>query len=227
MPSKHLIPENFEKIRENIEEEQEFDLTDKEVSIIVCIKLPFSVIKSDNGSLSLVKTTSLLYSKMYDRDPDSKVEEWWIGWSGYFPESEEEEQEMNKLFRDKKCIPINIEEPVIAEFYSFYEKDVIPLFHNFKTQFEHKESFDEYYEKVNKIFAECCEKFIDEEVRPRGKNPVIWLNNQHLILTPKYLRATKKDYAIGLYLHSPFPTTEIFKLIPYRTNLIKSLLSCD
>mmetsp|Transcript_22509 Transcript_22509/g.25883 ORF Transcript_22509/g.25883 Transcript_22509/m.25883 type:complete len:125 (+) Transcript_22509:130-504(+) len=57
----------FEDIRENIEEELEFDITDSDVSIIVSIMLPFSVVRNGD-SLTLVKTNSLLYSKLYDRD---------------------------------------------------------------------------------------------------------------------------------------------------------------
>jgi trehalose 6-phosphate synthase/phosphatase len=46
-------------------------------------------------------------------------------------------------------------------------------------------------------------------------------------LTPRYLRVKIKEISIGLFLHCPFPASEIFKLIPYRKSLLISLLNCD
>ena len=106
--------------------------------------LPIKIKKNKEGKFSIIKTSSLLYSRLYKRDPDSKIEEWWIGWASYFPENKEEEEEIFQLFREQNCIPIIFEEPIIDEFYNFYEKQVIPLFHNFKTHFDHKESYDQF-----------------------------------------------------------------------------------
>ena len=169
---------------------------------------------------------------MNDRDPDNQIEEWWIGTPSYFPENNEEKEELYRLYREKKCIPILFEESVIAEYYWFYEKQVIPLFHNFKTHYEHKEAYDQFddwdcYKKVNKIFTDCILEFIKNEVRPRDKNPLIWVNNQHFLLTPRYIREGMDEVSIGLFLHCPFPASEVFKLVPYRKSLLTSLLNWD
>jgi len=229
--SKTIIGDDyFEDIRENFEEENEMDITDQEVVIMVAIKLPYSAIKNDQGEYILHKTTSLLYSRLYDRNPDKKLEEWWIGWASLFPESEKEKQDLIKLYREKNCIPVFIEQNIIGEYFNFYEKQVVPLFHNFKTHFEHKESYDQFddwncYRNVNQIFAASIADFITKEVTPLGKNSLVWVNNQHLLLTPRFLRESIDDVSIGLFLHCPFPASEIFKLIPYRKSLLQSLLN--
>lgn len=236
--------EIFEDIREHEDEPEEFsssnwkmngvdfDITEKEAILIVCIKLPFWHSYDKNGKIILTKTTSLLYSKLYKCNPESNVQEWWIGWVGCFPKTEEEKQKLIAAYREVNCIPVIIDEEYIDEYYNFYEKQVIPLFHNFKTHFEHKESYDQFddwdcYKLVNQLFADCISDFIRDEVEPQGKNALVWLNNQHLLLTPRYLREKGQNMSIGLFLHCPFPASEIFKLIPYRKNLLKSLLSCD
>ena len=222
----------IEDIRENIEEEIDFDIAESDVAIIVCIVLPFYITRNSNGVLILQQTNSILYSKVYNRDQDQKYKEWWIGWTSYFPKDEEEKKEVIQLFREKNCIPIIWEESVISEYFSFYEKQVIPLFHNFKTHFEYKESYELFdnwgwYKSVNKMFSDCICNIIDEEVESKNKSAIIWINNQHLILTPKYIREKKPNVPIGLFLHSPFPASEIFKLIPYRQSLLKAMLSWD
>ena len=221
-----------EDIRENIEEDIDFDITEDDVAIIVSITLPFYWTKSSSGNLILQQTNSILYSKVYGRDPDQKYKEWWIGWTNYFPKDEEEKNEIIRLFREKNWIPIICEESIISEYFSFYEKQVIPLFHNFKTHFEYKESYELFdnwgwYKSVNKMFSDCICKFINEEVEPKNKSAIVWINNQHLIITPKYIRETKPNVPIGIFLHSPFPASEIFKLIPYRQSLLRAMLSWD
>ncbi|CAI2372636.1 unnamed protein product [Moneuplotes crassus] len=210
----------------------EFELTEKEFVIMVSMILPLKISKDPTGKISLVPSSSLLYSKLYDRDPGSKVEEWWIGWAAYHPKDDKEKEEITNLLREKRCMPIFFEKEVIAEFYNFYERQVIPLFHNFKTHYEHKESYDQFddwncYREVNQIFADFIVEFINNEVYPKKKNPIIWVNNQHFIMVPRYLRENNIDTCIGLFLHCPFPASEIFRLIPYRERLLKSLLNCD
>ena len=189
----------FEDIKEKIDEELDFEITENEVVIIVAIKLPFVVKKDQDGNIELVKTNSLLYSKIYDRDEGkAKHEEWWFGWTGYFYKSEEEKQHLEKLFRKNKCIPIWFEGSVLDEYFNFYERIVLPLFHNFKTHLEHKESYDQFdnwecYLNVNQIFVDHVVDFIKKEVKPKNKTAIVWINNQHLIMMPKCLRAEIPD----------------------------------
>jgi hypothetical protein len=142
--NKFIIQDCFEGIRENFEEEHEVEITDKEVVIMVAMKLPFNIFKNKNGEYVVEKTNSLLYSKIYDRNPEKKISEWWIGMASVFPKDEEDKQKIVALFREKNCIPVFIEENIIDEFYNFYEKQVVPLFHNFKTHYEHKETYDQF-----------------------------------------------------------------------------------
>lgn len=225
------LDQDFSKNFENVNSpNHESELTEKEFVIMVSMVLPFKILKDDSGKISLTQTSSLLYSKLYTRDPDSKVEEWWIGWAAFHPESEEEKEHIIQLLREKRCMPIFFEKDVIAEFYNFYEKQVIPLFHNFKTHFEHKESYDQFddwncYRKVNQLFSDFIVDFVQTEVYTKKKNPIIWVNNQHLLMAPRYIREKISDICIGLFLHCPFPASEIFRLIPYRERLLRSLLN--
>jgi len=56
---------------------------------------------------------------------------------------------------------------------------------------------------------------------------MIWVNNMHLMLVPLYLKRLDIFANIGFYLHSPFPSSDIFRTFVYRAEIVKSLLCCD
>lgn len=229
MPNKKY----FEDIKEKIDEELDGELGEEDVVIVAAMFLPYLVRKNDQGEFTVSQSNSMLYSKIYDRDEGkAKHTEVWIGWSGYFTNNEEEKAIIAEKLITKKCIPIWLEEKQVHEFFNFFEMNVIPLFHNFKTHLEHRESYDQFdnwscYKMVNKIFSDNIVSYVNNQVKPFNKNPLVWINNIHLIMTPLYLRNRIPDIASGLYLHSPFPASELFKIIPYRESLLKSMLNSD
>lgn len=60
---------------------------------------------------------------------------------------------------------------------------------------------------------------------------MIWVHDYHLMLLPQMLREeigdTKKNVKIGFFLHTPFPSSEIYRILPVREELLTGVLSCD
>jgi trehalose 6-phosphate synthase/phosphatase len=56
---------------------------------------------------------------------------------------------------------------------------------------------------------------------------MIWIHNTALFLVPTLLRRKNPNVCMGFSLHSPWPSTDIFKMFPYRQEVIKSLMCCD
>lgn len=56
---------------------------------------------------------------------------------------------------------------------------------------------------------------------------MIWVNNMHLLLVPMYIKRHDIHANIGFYLHTPFPSSDIFRTSVYRMEIMKSLLCCD
>lgn len=76
------------------------------------------------------------------------------------------------------------------------------------------------YQSVNEQFADAVRDTYEE-------GDLIWIHGHALFLVPYLLRATLPDAAIGFFLHLPFPSSEIFRILPYRMDILRGLLSCD
>ncbi len=85
-----------------------------------------------------------------------------------------------------------------------------PHFHN---------SWYEGYKKVNEKFA----RSIREEIK--GKT-FVWIHDYQLALVPLFL-GRSKDTTVNMFWHIPWPTWEVFRLLPQKKEILESLLSCD
>jgi trehalose 6-phosphate synthase len=79
------------------------------------------------------------------------------------------------------------------------------------------------YKKVNNLFADRIAKDVQD-------GDLIWVHDYHLMLLPEMLRQRlrdRKNIKIGFFLHTPFPSSEIYRILPVRENLLAGLLHCD
>jgi trehalose 6-phosphate synthase/phosphatase len=95
-------------------------------------------------------------------------------------------------------------------FYEGYCNQTLwPLFHYFSAL----ASFDEdpwaTYELFNELF---CDAVLEEA----GPDDTVWVNDYHLLLLPAMLRARRPGLKVGFFLHIPFPSYELFRLLPDR-----------
>ena len=84
-------------------------------------------------------------------------------------------------------------------------------------------SADKYwapYEAVNAAFA----KRVAEVYRP---GDLIWIHDYHLLLVPSLLRQTLPDAAVGLFVHTPFPSSEVFRCLPRRKEILDGMLGAN
>ncbi len=117
-----------------------------------------------------------------------------------------------------KRIFLNKEE-VNAYYNGFANQTLWPLCH---VAFEKPQFLQEWYEgykDVNKKFAQS----IKEEIS--GKT-FVWIHDYQLSLVPLYL-GRLKDVVVGFFWHIPWPTWELFRILPVKKDILWSLLSCD
>jgi len=147
----------------------------------------------------------------------------WVGWPGVTVENKLQEQVKSKVLSQFRAYPVFLTERAMEKFYyGFCNKTIWPLFHYFPTYAVYQNDFYLHYKCVNQIF---CEAVIDV-MQP---DDVVWIHDYHLMLLPKLLRDKKPQISIGFFLHVPFPSFELFRLLPmtWRSEILQGLLGAD
>mmetsp|Transcript_57649 Transcript_57649/g.79161 ORF Transcript_57649/g.79161 Transcript_57649/m.79161 type:complete len:114 (+) Transcript_57649:938-1279(+) len=56
---------------------------------------------------------------------------------------------------------------------------------------------------------------------------MVWVHDTYLLLVPYLVKRKDIRSSIGFFMHSPFPSSDIYKMFPYRNEVLKSLICCD
>ncbi|CAN1809194.1 Probable alpha,alpha-trehalose-phosphate synthase [UDP-forming] 7 [Linum perenne] len=139
-----------------------------------------------------------------------------------------EQDDVSQLLLDKfKCVPAFLPPDILARFYhGFCKQHLWPLFH-YMLPFsaEHGGRFDrslwEAYVAANKIFSQRVIEVINPE------DDYVWIHDYHLMVLPTFLRRRFTRLRMGFFLHSPFPSSEIYRTLPVREEILKALLNAD
>ncbi|KAF2540655.1 hypothetical protein F2Q68_00031546 [Brassica cretica] len=139
----------------------------------------------------------------------------------------EQDEVSQTLFEEFGCVPTFLPQDVHKKFYlGFCKQQLWPLFHYMLPMCpDHGERFDrslwQAYVSANKIFADKVMGAINLE------EDCIWNHDYHLMLLPTFLRRRFYRVKLGFFLHSPFPSSEIYRTLPVREELLRGLLNCD
>ncbi|MEM3594101.1 MAG: bifunctional alpha,alpha-trehalose-phosphate synthase (UDP-forming)/trehalose-phosphatase, partial [Candidatus Jordarchaeaceae archaeon] len=188
--------------------------------LIVSNRLPINIVKR-GGKLSFQSSVGGLVTGLgpVHESRDSL----WIGWLGVTLDKigEEEREEILERLASKGLSPVFLSEEDVEKYYNgFCNETIWPLFHYFPEFTVYNKDYWDSYVRVNRTFCEA----IVENAHPED---VIWIHDYHLMLLPKLVRDQLPDATIGFFLHIPFPSFEVFHLLPWRNEIVKGLLGAD
>nr|XP_029121402.1 alpha,alpha-trehalose-phosphate synthase [UDP-forming] 6 isoform X3 [Elaeis guineensis] len=139
-----------------------------------------------------------------------------------------DQDEVSQILLDTfKCVPAFLPPDLLARFYhGFCKQQLWPLFHymlplspELGGRFDR--SLWQAYVSVNKIFADKILEVINPD------DDFVWVHDYHLMVLPTFLRKRFNRVKLGFFLHSPFPSSEIYKTLPVREELLRALLNSD
>ncbi len=104
--------------------------------------------------------------------------------------------------------------------HGFASNTLWPLFHYFTENVTYSEVTWKAYVKINRLYAEKILPILND-------GDTLWIHDYHLLLLPEMIRNQKPGVSIGLFSHVPFPSFEIFRLLPWRHELIEGMLGAD
>lgn len=125
--------------------------------------------------------------------------------------------DLDDFLRQESCVP------VYSPFrYRFADWMIWPLFHYSLPSCETGLGDSDYegYQLVNEIFR-------DAVLKEYRRGDLVWINDYPLMLLPKLLRLKKSDITIGFYLHCVFPSSEVYRILPQREEILRGVLSSN
>jgi len=187
---------------------------------IVSNRLPVTVHKREND-LHLVPSVGGLATGLGSiyREKDAI----WVGWPGISGKhlTSKNRQRIKELLSERHCLPVFLSDYEFEKYYNdFCNRALWPLFHYFSHYAEYDPAAWKIYVKVNK-------KFCDAVCAIADAGDVIWVHDYQLMLLPWMLREKLPDATIGFFLHIPFPQYEVFRLLPWRKEVLSGLLGAD
>jgi trehalose 6-phosphate synthase/phosphatase len=194
--------------------------------IVVSNRLPFSL-QISGTDIELAPSAGGLVSALAafldKRRQDPTFEHVWVGWPGAAVPAELEGRVKEEALRSHGACPVFLtNEDVESFYYGFCNGTLWPLFHYFPSFVDYAPSHWETYVRVNRAFAAA----VVEIARP---DDVIWIHDYQLLLLPEMVRERLPDAAIGFFLHTPFPSHELFRLLPtpWKRRLLGGMLGAD
>lgn len=190
--------------------------------------MPFSIEKSGEdiivrqSSGGLVSAIKSYLDHQTSSGSDFK-EQVWVGTLDASVEDWRTANEMNAISSDYGIEPIFADKAIYEDFYNGLSNSTLwPLFHYFPSLVEYKKEYFTAYEKMNECFA----KKVVEIYRP---GDVIWVHDYQLMMLPGLLRDRLPNATIGFFLHIPFPSYEIFRLLPseWKRKLLRGMMGAD
>jgi len=190
--------------------------------VIVSNRLPVTCVKQtaeEGGGWSFQKSSGGLVTALSGIKNTSRFV--WIGWPGVYVDNKKERMEMErKLFEEYSCIPVWMNFELMDDYYNGFSNGVLwPLFHYLDT-IKFNDGLYEAYVQANELFAKAVTSIWQE-------GDMIWIHDYHLMLMPLAIRQEIPTANMGFFLHIPFPSSEVYKILPCRAQLLEGMLSCD
>ena len=188
-------------------------------TIIVSNRLPVKI-SEENGQLTFSPSEGGLATGLGSIYQEG--ENIWIGWPGLEVNDPERQKEVSDKLQTLKLFPVFLSQEEISQYYEGFSNEILwPIFHYYASTYtNYQQSNWDFYQSVN---AKFCQAVIS--VAEPGDT--IWIHDYQLLLLPEMIRSKQGDITIGFFLHIPFPSYEMFRLIPWRTELLEGMLGAD
>lgn len=196
----------------------------KENVLVVSNRIPVTLKRTSNGEYQYIMSSGGLVTALQGLKKTSTFQ--WFGWPGWEVPDEDREKVTNELNEKFSATPIFLADDVAELHYNGFSNSILwPLFHYHPGEMNFDEKAWAAYNEANNAFCDKIMKYVKD-------GDVVWVHDYHLMLLPELLRnkineSGIKDVKLGFFLHTPFPSSEIYRILPVRQEILKGVLSCD
>ncbi|GAO48205.1 hypothetical protein G7K_2385-t1 [Saitoella complicata NRRL Y-17804] len=191
--------------------------------LVVSNRLPITIKRDDNGKYDFSMSSGGLVSALSGLK--KSVDFTWIGWPGLEIPENERDFVVKRLMDEYSTMPVFLDDELADRHYNGFSNSILwPLFHYHPGEINFDEPSWEAYQEANRLFAKAIVPIVED-------GDMIWIQDYHLMLLPQMLREeignSKKNVKIGWFLHTPFPSSEFYRILPVRNEILLGILSCD
>lgn len=186
---------------------------------IVSNRLPVKAKETSEGHFEFERSEGGLATGL--NSLQTSYEQHWIGWPGVCLKRKTDERKIKEELEKFNYHPVFLSATQYNNYYEGYSNSTIwPLCHYFYEFSKYRRGFWQAYQDVNRLFCKEVLRHIDDD-------SMIWVQDYQLMLLPGMLRDGKASLKIGYFHHIPFPSYELFRVLPERRNLLRGLLGAD
>ncbi|KAK2756121.1 hypothetical protein FQN54_005529 [Arachnomyces sp. PD_36] len=190
--------------------------------LIVSNRLPLSIKHSDNGGYETTLSSGGLVSSLSGLSKTTKFR--WFGWPG-IEVDESEKGSVRESLASHDAYPVFISNELADKHYNGFSNSILwPILHYQISSVQFEDSLWDAYREVNSRFAVT----VAEEA---SDGCLIWIHDYHLTLLPQMLRQELakrgKTAKIGFSLHTAFPASEVYKMLPVSSEALQGILESD
>ncbi len=145
----------------------------------------------------------------------------WLGWSGKtVPDSEPVESGIIES-GTAHFAWVDYKETWYREYYSaFCNGTLWPLFHSFPSRVTFSDASWAAFQEVHEHLADYAARLV-------GPHAMLWVHDYHLLLFAKAMRQRGHTGPMGHFLHIPFPSLDMFSMMPWASQILDALLDFD
>lgn len=188
----------------------------KAKNIFVSNRLPFSINKKTSA---LHRGSGGLVSALLGVSLDEPFS--WVGFETDPKAAQQLRERSSEISPQLQSFPVLLSQKLYDQYYDGFSNDLIwPLFHYEGSLAKFNRADWDAYATANRVMADA----LAELVNP---NDTVWIHDFHFLMLPQFLREKNITVKIGFFLHIPFPSYEIFRQLPVREEILKSLTQCD
>jgi len=193
--------------------------------VMVYHRLPYEEYRGANGKLQRRRPTSpngiipTLLSFFGDGRPGS-----WVAWAVHEDDGEAFDSHTTvdaERYPKLTAARVKLSKEEVDIFYKRFSKEAFwPTLHTFWERATFNEDDWQVFLRVNRAFAE-------RTALEAAEGAIVWLHDYNLWMVPAYLRELRPDLRIAFFHHTYFPSADVFNVLPWRRQIIGSLLQCD
>ncbi|MEM6771897.1 MAG: bifunctional alpha,alpha-trehalose-phosphate synthase (UDP-forming)/trehalose-phosphatase, partial [Bacteroidota bacterium] len=186
--------------------------------VIVSNRLPITINREHDG-LHYYPSAGGLATGL--NSLDESYNKLWIGWPGVDATDETEKEDIRTDLAKHKLAPVFLTPREIDLYYEgFSNKTIWPHFHYFTEYTTYNDEMWSTYQEVNY-------KFFQEVAKHLREDDMVWVHDYQLMLLPEMIREKFPKISIGFFLHIPFPSYEVFRILPWSKEILTGLLGAD